>query len=91
MFPAFRRTSAAPPPATRSSTGSRFKEARSRHVVRLIQPADETRRSMTRIASISKAQKAEHQAFGAGGRQLLPGNSARRLELKIMFEETLKR
>ncbi len=33
----------------------------------------------------------EHQAFGAGGRHFCLGASLARLELKVLFEETLKR
>jgi cholest-4-en-3-one 26-monooxygenase len=51
-------------------------------------------RDETRFADPDRFElrrKEEHQAFGAGGRHFCLGTALARLELRILFEETLKR
>jgi len=50
---------------------------------------DETRHSEPDRFDVNR--NAEHQAFGAGGRHFCLGTALARLELKILFEETLER
>jgi cholest-4-en-3-one 26-monooxygenase len=50
---------------------------------------DDTRYENPNVFDLRR--KAEHQAFGAGGRHFCLGTALARLELKILIEETLAR
>jgi cytochrome P450 len=50
---------------------------------------DETRYENPNVFDVTR--NPEHQAFGAGGRHFCLGTALARLELRILFEETLKR
>lgn len=50
---------------------------------------DESQFECPHLLDVARAP--EHQAFGAGGRHFCLGTALARLELRIMFEETLKR
>ncbi len=58
-------------------------------MVRVLEPGRESRYEDPDRFDVRR--KAEHQAFGAGGRHFCLGTALARLELKILFEETLKR
>ncbi len=88
MFPAFahfRRT------ATRDTelNGQEIKEGEKVVMWYVSSNRDETRYEDPDRFDLRR--RAEHQAFGAGGRHFCLGTALARLELRIMIEETLKR
>ena len=88
MFPAFahfRRT------ATRDTelNGQKIKEGDKVVMWYVSSNRDETRFEDPDRFDVKR--KAEHQAFGAGGRHFCLGTALARLELRILIEETLKR
>jgi cholest-4-en-3-one 26-monooxygenase len=88
MFPAFahfRRT------ATRDAElgGQQIKEGEKVVMWYVSSNRDETRHKDANRFDVRREE--EHQAFGAGGRHFCLGTALARLELRILFEETLKR
>ena len=88
MFPAFahfRRT------ATRDAElgGQTIKEGEKVVLWSVSSGRDETRYEDPDRFDVTR--NPEHQAFGAGGRHFCLGTALARLELRIMFEETLAR
>ncbi|HEX8083755.1 MAG TPA: cytochrome P450 [Solirubrobacteraceae bacterium] len=89
MFPAFahfRRT------ATRDTelNGARIKEGDKVVMWYVSSNRDETKVSEPDRFDVTRDPN-EHQAFGAGGRHYCLGTALARLELKVLFEETLRR
>jgi cytochrome P450 len=88
MFPAFahfRRT------ATRDTElhGQKIKEGEKVVMWYVSSNRDESRHVDADRFDVRRTE--EHQAFGAGGRHFCLGTALARLELRILFEETLKR
>jgi cholest-4-en-3-one 26-monooxygenase len=88
MFPAFahfRRTAT----ADTELNGQEIKEGEKVVLWYVSSNRDETRYEDPDRFDVTR--NPEHQAFGAGGRHFCLGTALARLELKIMFEETLAR
>jgi cholest-4-en-3-one 26-monooxygenase len=88
MFPAFahfRRTAT----CDTELHGQQIKEGEKVVMWYVSSNRDETRHEDAARFDVRRTE--EHQAFGAGGRHFCLGTALARLELKIMFEETLER
>jgi cytochrome P450 len=88
MFPAFahfRRTAT----CDTELNGQKIKEGEKVVMWYVSSNRDETRYEDPDRFDVRR--NSEHQAFGAGGRHFCLGTALARLELKILFEETLKR
>jgi len=88
MFPAFahfRRTAT----CDTELHGQKIKEGEKVVMWYVSSNRDETRYQQPDRFDLRR--KAEHQAFGAGGRHFCLGTALARLELRILIEETLKR
>jgi cytochrome P450 len=88
MFPAFahfRRTAT----CDTELNGQQIKEGEKVVMWYVSSNRDEARHAEPNRFNILREE--EHQAFGAGGRHFCLGTALARLELKILFEETLKR
>ena len=88
MFPAFahfRRTAT----CDTELHGQKIKEGEKVVMWYVSSNRDDTRFQDPERFDITRTE--EHQAFGAGGRHFCLGTALARLELRIMFEETLKR
>jgi cytochrome P450 len=88
MFPAFahfRRTAT----CDTELNGQQIKEGEKVVMWYVSSNRDETRHKDPDRFDVRREE--EHQAFGAGGRHFCLGTALARLELRILFEETLKR
>jgi cytochrome P450 len=88
MFPAFahfRRTAT----CDTELNGQQIKEGEKVVMWYVSSNRDETRHVEPNRFNVLRDE--EHQAFGAGGRHFCLGTALARLELRILFEETLKR
>jgi cytochrome P450 len=88
MFPAFahfRRTAT----CDTELNGAQIKEGEKVVMWYVSSNRDETRHKDPDTFDVRREE--EHQAFGAGGRHFCLGTALARLELRILFEETLKR